>query len=113
MNRLGVWGLLTCLVAHSAGADIVLDRTRLIYLASERDMSITLSNLADSPRLVQAWIDAGDAQVPPEYSDVPFTVTPPIVRIDPGKGHALRIAVQPPRRSTPGPGADCQPDCSR
>lgn len=89
-------GLLTGLVAQGAGADIVLDRTRLIYLASERDVSITLTNLADSPRLVQAWIDAGDARVPAEYSDVPFTVTPPIVRIDPGKGHALRIAVQAP-----------------
>lgn len=97
MNRLGVLGLLVCLVARSAGADIVLDRTRLIYLASERDVSITLTNQADSPRLVQAWIDAGDAQVLPEDSDVPFTVTPPILRIDPGKGHALRIAVQPPQ----------------
>jgi len=96
VSRLGVLGLLACLVAQGAGADIVLDRTRLIYLASERDVSITLTNRADSPRLVQAWIDAGDAQLPPEESDVPFTVTPPIVRIDPGKGHALRIAVEPP-----------------
>ena len=96
MSRLGVLALLTCLVARSAGADIVLDRTRLIYLASEREVSITLTNLADSPRLVQAWIDAGDAQVPAEYSDVPFTVTPPILRIDPGKGHVLRIAAQAP-----------------
>lgn len=99
MNRLAVLGLLACLVTRSAGADIVLDRTRLIYLASERDVSITLTNLANSPRLVQAWIDAGDAQVPPEYSDVPFTVTPPILRIEPGKGHALRIAVQPAHAS--------------
>lgn len=54
MNRLAVLGLLACLVTRSAGADIVLDRTRLIYLASERDVSITLTNLANSPRLVQA-----------------------------------------------------------
>lgn len=96
MSRLGVPGLLMCLAAGNAVAEIVIDRTRLIYLASEREVSVTLTNFADSPRLVQAWIDAGDAQVQPEYSDVPFSLVPPILRIEPGKGQALRIILQPP-----------------
>lgn len=95
MNRRGMLALLMCLTFGNAGADIVIDRTRLIYLASEREVSVTLTNFSDSPRLVQAWIDAGDAQVLPEYSDVPFTLVPPIMRIDAGKGQALRIALQP------------------
>lgn len=95
MSGLGRLGLLICLAVRSTAADIVIDRTRLIYLASEREVSVTLTNFADSPRLVQAWIDAGDEQVQPEYSDVPFTVTPPILRIEPAKGQALRIAWQP------------------
>lgn len=93
MNRLGLLGLLIYLTGRVAAAEILLDRTRLIYLSSERDVSVTLTNSADSPRLVQAWIDAGDAQVLPEYSDVPFTVTPPILRVDPGKGQVLRITL--------------------
>lgn len=92
MRRLG---LVVCLFAYNAAADIVLDRTRILYPLLAREVSISLSNRADSPRLVQAWIDAGDAQLQPEYSDVPFSLTPPILRVEPGKGQALRISFHP------------------
>lgn len=95
MNRLAAAGAWLCLAIGTAYADIVIDRTRIIYLATEREVSVTLNNRADSPRLVQAWIDAGNPQVAPEYSDVPFTLTPPIFRIEPGRGQALRIVSQP------------------
>ncbi|MGF6094065.1 fimbrial biogenesis chaperone [Pseudomonas sp. 18175] len=85
------WLSLVCLVASSAAADIVIDRTRIVYPAIARDVSITLTNPADTPRVVQAWIDNGDARLQPEFSDVPFSVTPPIVRMEPGRGQALRI----------------------
>lgn len=94
MSRLATLGVVLCLATGTASADIVIDRTRIIYLATEREVSVTLNNRADSPRLVQAWIDAGNPQVAPEYSDVPFTLTPPIFRIEPGRGQALRIISQ-------------------
>lgn len=87
--------------ASIACGDVVLDRTRIIYPMGSREVSLQLTNEADSPRLVQAWIDTGDAQLPPEYSDVPFTLTPPIKRIDPGKGAPLRIVYQPSEAPVP------------
>ncbi len=41
--------------------------------------------------MTQAWIDKGDARASPTSIEVPFTVTPPVARIDPGKGQTLRI----------------------
>lgn len=87
------WLGLLCLLACSAMADIVIDRTRILYPAGARSVSVSLTNHADTPRLVQAWIDSGNARMLPEYSEVPFTVTPPILRIEPGKGQSLRIAL--------------------
>lgn len=84
-------GVLGGLVVWSARAEIVVDRPRLIYPAASGQVTLNLTNQADSPRLVQVWIDAGDPQVRPEYSDVPFTVTPPILRMDAGQGQALRV----------------------
>lgn len=93
----GAWarlaaGVLGWLLAWSAHGEIVLDRTRLIYPAAVGQVTLNLSNEADNPRLVQVWIDAGDPLVRPEYSDVPFTVTPPILRMDAGQAQALRVA---------------------
>lgn len=87
--------LLVCLATGNATADIQLDRTRIIYPASQREVSITLTNEASTPRVVQAWMDEGDAHLQPEYSDVPFSVVPPMLRIEPGKGQALRITYHP------------------
>lgn len=78
-----------------AQAEIVIDRTRLVYAATARGVTLNLRNEADSPRLVQVWIDEGDPLVTPELSDVPFTVTPPILRMEAGKAHALRVIYHP------------------
>ncbi|NCE90669.1 molecular chaperone [Pseudomonas sp. L13] len=90
------------MAAHIAmvQAEIIIDRTRLIYPAAVRGVTLNLRNEADSPRLVQVWIDEGDPQTAPELSDVPFTVTPPILRMNPGKGHALRVIYHPVPRHT-------------
>lgn len=96
----GAWprlamGILGVVLAWEVGAEIVIDRTRIIYPAIAGQVTVNLTNEADSPRLVQVWIDAGDALVRPEDSDVPFTVTPPILRMDAGQGQALRVAYHP------------------
>lgn len=86
---------LCLLFAGLAQAEVVLDRTRFIHPASLRATSVLLTNEAYSPRLVQVWIDAGDARRPPEDSEVPFTLTPPIQRIDAQKGAAVRLFFHP------------------
>lgn len=84
-------GVLMSLQVIVAQGEIVIDRTRVIYPGAARAVVINLHNEADSPRLVQAWIDDGDAAAAPENSDVPFTITPPIVRMNASTGRALRI----------------------
>lgn len=87
--HLALW--LAALIAPVAVAEVVIDRTRVIYPMQEREVTVNLTNAADSARLVQVWIDEGAAGQSPELSDVPFTVTPPILRMDAGKGQALRV----------------------
>lgn len=76
----------------SAQASVVIDATRLIYAAKEREVSLRLSNQGQQAALVQAWIDDGNPDAKPDDVDVPFVVMPPMVRINPGKGQSLRIA---------------------
>ncbi|MGY2291018.1 fimbrial biogenesis chaperone [Pseudomonas sp. SDO528_S397] len=77
--------------AGVAQAEVVIDRTRVIYPASVREVTVNLTSEAPDARLVQVWLDRGDPQVSPEHSEVPFTVTPPILRLEAGKGRALRV----------------------
>jgi chaperone protein EcpD len=74
-----------------AQASVVLAGTRVIYNADESEATLKLSNEGKLPALVQSWIDAGDAQAAPSTAEVPFTVAPPIARIDPARGQTLRI----------------------
>lgn len=78
--------LLICSWPLQAG--IQLNGTRIIYPEGRREVTLGLTNHADTPRLLQTWIDAGDDR---PHETVPFIVTPPIFRLDPDKGHTLRI----------------------
>jgi chaperone protein EcpD len=86
----------TCLALGLAGAihaqaSVVIAGTRVVYNAKDSEETVKLSNEGKVPALVQAWIDNGDAKAAPSAIDVPFTVTPPISRIDPAKGQTLRV----------------------
>ncbi|WP_439669299.1 fimbrial chaperone [Cupriavidus necator] len=81
-------GLMSALHAQ---ASVVIAGTRVIYKAKDIETTIKLTNEGQSPALTQAWIDKGDAKAAPSSIDVPFTVTPPVSRIDPKKGQTLRI----------------------
>jgi len=95
LTGLSMATLMLSLLPSAAHAEIVIDRTRVIYPAQAREVTVNLTNEATSPRLVQVWIDQGDAQIRPEDSDVPFTVNPPIRRMEAGKGLALRLLFNP------------------
>jgi chaperone protein EcpD len=76
----------------TAEAGIVLGGTRVVYPASDREVTLSITNEdAKQPRLVQTWIDAGDAMISPDKVDVPFHVTPPIFRMEPKASQSLRI----------------------
>ena len=77
----------------SAYAGIQINGTRVIYPADQREVSVSMVNNGTEPRLIQAWVDSGDASERPQNSKAPFLVTPPMARIDPTKGQTLRIMI--------------------
>lgn len=74
-----------------ANAGIVIGGTRVVFPGASRDIAVRVENKGEEPALVQAWIDDGDAKSTPENAHAPFAITPPVFRMDPGRGHALRI----------------------
>ncbi len=86
-----ILGLLFCLSCANVRADIAINTTRIIYAKQHAEENVRLSNQGKKPLLVQAWIDTGDARSDPDTADVPFTISPPVARIDPGKGQILRV----------------------
>lgn len=75
----------------SAQAGILIDTTRIIYPAAKQEVTLNITNNANTPRLIQAWVDDGDPDTNADNANVPFIVTPPIFRIDAAKRQTLRI----------------------
>lgn len=91
----GKW-MMALLVALSASApqaqaSVVIEGTRVIFPAQEREVTIKLNNAGKRPALVQAWLDDGDAAASPETLDVPFILTPAMFRLDPDNAQMLRL----------------------
>jgi len=78
-------------VVGETRAGVVIGGTRVVFPGASRDIAVRIENKGQEPALVQAWIDDGDARSTPENARAPFAITPPVFRIDPGRGHALRI----------------------
>jgi chaperone protein EcpD len=77
--------------ATLANASVVITGTRVIYPSNAREVTVKLNNSGAAPALVQAWIDDGDASNSAQQRPMPFTLTPPVFRIDPTKGQMLRV----------------------
>lgn len=78
----------TSVVAHS---EVVINGTRIIFEGRNKETVVQLKNNGKAPLLVQAWIDTGNPKSRPDEVRTPFVITPPVIRIDPAKGQALRI----------------------
>lgn len=76
---------------NPAYASVQLDRTRVIYHANEREMTVQVLNDGTAPVLIQAWMDKGEINAAPATIEVPFVLTPVTFRLNPGKGQALRM----------------------
>lgn len=83
--------LMFALLSPLAHASVTLSGTRVVFVASEKEVTIQMTNDGKLPALVQSWIDKGDQQASPDDIDVPFVITPSIFRIEPGRGQTLRI----------------------
>lgn len=79
---------LLSVTAHSA---VIINGTRIIYEESARETAVKITNTGNMPVLLQAWLDNGDPGAKPESIRVPFSLTPPVVRLDAQKGQTIRI----------------------
>jgi len=92
--RPALLSLIACLLAiPHATASVVLTGTRVIYPAAQSGQTLQLGNADAHPYLVQMWLDAGDQDSTPETDnpDVPFVLSPPIFRMEPQSGQAVRL----------------------
>ena len=93
MNRaIATMGLIVMFAFTAAAhAAIVIGGTRIVFPAQAHDVSLRIENKGNDPALAQVWIDDGDERSTPSNARAPFAIAPPLFRIDPGHGHALRI----------------------
>ena len=78
-------------VVGTASASVVIAGTRVVFPAANGEVTVRLNNDGKTPALVEAWIDAGNPDSTPDTARVPFLITPPLVRMNAGKGQSLRI----------------------
>lgn len=94
MVRLALAGCalgLLLLQAFPAHAGVIIYGTRVIYPAEQQEVIVRLENRGDRPALVQAWLDTGNPNSTPATAKTPFTLSPPIFRIEPHQQQALRL----------------------
>lgn len=86
------WALALAAISFGhAHASVVITGTRVIYPANQREVSVKLNNNGGLPALVQSWVDDGNPDSKAKDKPMPFTLLPPVARIDPGKGQTLRM----------------------
>ncbi|EJF21781.1 YehC [Citrobacter sp. A1] len=66
----------------------------------KNEVLVHLMNQGERSSLVQSWIDDGDTLLPPEKIQVPFLLTPPVVKVAGDSGQQLKIKKMP--NSLPG-----------
>lgn len=82
--------LIFCLVASSQAA-MTISGTRIIFPGNEKEVNVRTNNKGDNPSLVQVWVDDGNANADVNSIKTPFMVTPPVYRVEPGKGQSVRV----------------------
>lgn len=79
------------MLSTSSMAAMTITGTRVIFPGSEQEVTVRTTNKGDKPTLVQVWIDDGNSSADVNTMKVPFIVTPPVYRVEPGKGQSLRL----------------------
>ncbi|GAA0906281.1 molecular chaperone FimB [Rothia nasimurium] len=88
-------GLIATSTLMPAHAGVVVGGTRVVFNEGSKEQTIQITNQGKVPAMVQSWIDDGDANARPRTIRVPFVLTPPLTRLDPGQGQTLRLTYLP------------------
>ncbi|MBW7984860.1 P pilus assembly chaperone PapD [Enterobacillus tribolii] len=79
------------LLTNVASAGMTITGTRIIFPSDEREVTVRTNNRGASPSLVQVWVDDGKVGGDINKVNTPFVVTPPVYRVEPGKGQSVRL----------------------
>jgi chaperone protein EcpD len=74
-------------LAAQAQAGILLNTTRIIYPASDKEVSFGVHNTGGGEILLQSWLESS----PDEVGDLPFVITPALARMPGDTKQLLRI----------------------
>ncbi|CAJ0822643.1 MULTISPECIES: molecular chaperone [Ralstonia] len=77
--------------ASAVQASVVIGATRVIYPADQKEVTVSLANQGKQPVLAQVWVDTGDPLETPDAIKAPFFIRPPMFRMEPNSGHAVRL----------------------
>ncbi|WP_390888435.1 fimbrial biogenesis chaperone [Lelliottia wanjuensis] len=93
MSLIKKFFLLSVLFSASTAtiAGVTIAGTRIIFPGNEREVSVRTNNKGKLPALVQVWIDDGKANEDINQVKTPFIITPPVYRVEQGKGQSLRL----------------------
>jgi chaperone protein EcpD len=87
VKRLAIYLLLLCF-APQAKALLKIDGTRLIYVGTDKETTLSLTNLGDQDTVVQSWISH---EHDTDNGDIPFAIVQPLVRLDRHEHLLLRV----------------------
>ncbi|MGN7743200.1 fimbrial biogenesis chaperone [Pseudomonas sp. 22526] len=90
LTRIALASAMT-LFASMASAGITLDGTRVVFAAPAKETSVIVRNQGSNDIMVQSWVEPDSKGA---TSDVPFAITPPLVRLGGNKQQILRILYQ-------------------
>lgn len=80
------------LLCTTAQAGMIIESSRVVFSAADREQSLLMANGNDYPVIVQAWIDDGAPDGTPETAgEVPVMPLPGIFRLEPGEQKNLRL----------------------
>jgi fimbrial chaperone protein/chaperone protein EcpD len=80
-----------CCISSSVFAGVTITGTRIVFPANQQATTVQLSNSAEQPAMIQAWLDNGDPNQIPEAGQIPFILTPALTRIEAKKGQMIRL----------------------
>ncbi|WP_369685498.1 molecular chaperone [Klebsiella huaxiensis] len=90
-KKLNTCFLLSVLLSQAAVAAVTITGTRVVFPGAEREKIVRTTNKGELPVLVQVWVDDGSKIEDINKTKVPFTVTPPVYRMEPGRGQSVRL----------------------
>lgn len=91
MFKLSVIFITALFSSQWAYASMTVIGTRVIFIGGEDEADVRTINKGNTPSLVQIWVDDGKTNDDLNKVRIPFIVSNPFYRVNPGKGQSVRL----------------------